>query len=56
MLDIRSLPDTLDAAPAAASPVIRREDYRVPDWLVPEVELAFALDPERTVVSARPTS
>ena len=32
---------------------IRREDYRPPDWLVPEVELAFDLDPARTEVRAR---
>ena len=41
--------------PLAAPPVIRREDYQAPDWLVPEVELAFALDPARTVVTARLT-
>ena len=40
---------TTAAAPPAA---IRREDYRQPDWLVPEVSLAFELDPERTIVSA----
>nr|WP_314442381.1 aminopeptidase N [uncultured Sphingomonas sp.] len=51
MLDIRT---SLDA-PAATPPVIRREDYRAPDWLVPEVALAFALDPARTVVTARLT-
>lgn len=49
MLDIRA---SLDA-PAAAPTAIRREDYQAPDWLVPEVELAFALDPARTVVTAR---
>ncbi len=37
-------PDT--AAPA----VIRREDYRVPDWLVPDIELHFALDAQETRV------
>ena len=46
MLDIQS-------APAAPPPVIRREDYRAPDWLVPDVSLAFALDPAATRVSAR---
>ncbi|HWT11931.1 MAG TPA: aminopeptidase N [Allosphingosinicella sp.] len=41
----------VDARPAAAQPpVIRREDYRPPDWLVPEVALEFELDPERTRV------
>jgi aminopeptidase N len=32
--------------------VIRREDYRPPDWLVPEIALKFSLDPARTVVTA----
>ncbi|WP_184474885.1 aminopeptidase N [Rhizorhapis suberifaciens] len=37
----------------APSPiVIRREDYCVPDWLVPEITLDFALDPAVTRVRA----
>jgi aminopeptidase N len=32
---------------------IRREDYRPPDWLVPEIDLDFDLDPEATRVRAR---
>ncbi|WP_300973589.1 aminopeptidase N [Sphingomonas sp. LHG3406-1] len=48
MLDVRP---ALDAA--AAPPVIRREDYQAPDWLVPEIALDFDLDPARTVVRAR---
>ena len=49
MLDIRS-------APAAAAPIaIRREEYRAPDWLVPTVAIDFALDPTRTLVTARLT-
>jgi aminopeptidase N len=45
----------LDAqtAPAAPPAAIRREDYRPPDWLVPEIALDFELDPERTLVRAR---
>jgi len=35
-----------------APPVIRREDYRPPEWLVPEIALDFDLDVERTVVRA----
>ena len=31
---------------------ILREDYRPPDWLVPEIALEFELDPERTRVRA----
>ena len=46
MLDIQT-------APASPPPVIRREDYRPPDWLVPDVSLTFALDPAATRVSAR---
>ncbi|PZU12702.1 MAG: aminopeptidase N [Sphingobium sp.] len=37
---------------AVAPAVIRRSDYRSPDWLVPEIELDFALDPENTQVRA----
>ena len=37
-------PETADAAPAPQAPaVIRREDYRPPDWLVPEIALDFAI-------------
>jgi aminopeptidase N len=37
----------------APSPtVIRREDYRAPDWLVPEIALDFTLDPAVTRVRA----
>ena len=31
---------------------VRREDYRPPDWLVPEISLNFVLDPESTRVRA----
>jgi aminopeptidase N len=50
MLDARP---ALDAAAPASPPVIHREDYRAPDWLAPEVELFFDLDPARTLVRAR---
>ncbi|HEX8584483.1 MAG TPA: aminopeptidase N [Allosphingosinicella sp.] len=44
----------LDAQNALAAPsVIRREAYRPPDWLVPEIVLDFQLDPERTRVRSR---
>ena len=41
-----------DARPAHASPppAVRREDYRPPEWLVPEVSLEVELDAGRTVV------
>jgi aminopeptidase N len=47
----------LDAtiAPIAVPATINREDYRVPDWLVPELELDFQLGAERTLVTARLT-
>jgi aminopeptidase N len=50
----------LDAPQAEAPPspthvTIRREDYRPPDWLVPEIALKFDLDPERTWVRSRLT-
>ena len=46
----------LDIQNAAAPPVlIRREDYRPPDWLVPDIALDFDLDAARTRVTARLT-
>jgi len=48
--------DVRVAAEAPQNPThteIRREDYRPPDWLVPEIELSFALDPDRTRVRAK---
>ncbi|HZG09961.1 MAG TPA: aminopeptidase N [Allosphingosinicella sp.] len=46
----------LDAHNAPAVPTaIRREEYRPPDWLVPEIALEFQLDAERTRVRARLT-
>lgn len=44
----------MDARLTAASPLVTyRRDYRPPAWLVPEVELDFALDPTLTRVRAR---
>jgi aminopeptidase N len=40
------------ATPLAAPPVIRRADYRPPEWLVPEVSLDFALALDATAVTA----
>ncbi|HEX8057052.1 MAG TPA: aminopeptidase N, partial [Novosphingobium sp.] len=59
-MDIASRPSTpienTQAADAAAPPqapaVIRREDYRAPDWFVPEIALDFALDLDTTKVTA----
>lgn len=46
----------LDVLTAPAAPAIkRREDYRPPAWLVPEVALDFALDPAATRVRSRLT-
>ena len=45
--------DIASTTEAAAPPVtIRREDYRPPDWLVPEVALDFALGIDETRVTA----
>src|SRR5947209_10500910 len=55
MADVRTLPDAQTAPEAPPSPehvAIRREHYRPPDWLVPEIRLEFDLDPERTRVRA----
>ena len=49
--DAKVVPD----APPQSAPThiaVRREDYRPPDWLVPEIRLDFALDAERTVATA----
>ncbi|MGZ8999347.1 MAG: aminopeptidase N, partial [Allosphingosinicella sp.] len=45
----------LDAQTAPLSPpvAIRREDYQPPEWQVPQIELDFDLDPERTRVRNR---
>src|ERR1043165_4575113 len=43
----------LDARKDVAAPVaVRREDYRPPEWLVPEISLDFELGAERTSVRA----
>ena len=57
MADVRTttIPDAKTAPEAPPSPThvaIRREDYRPPDWLVPEIRLDFDLDLERTRVRA----
>lgn len=55
MADVRTLPDTEIPPESLASPAhvaIRREDYRPPDWLVPEISLDFDLGSERTRVRA----
>src|SRR4051794_33577842 len=57
MLDVRTttLPDARTAPEAPLSPThltIRREDYRPPDWLVPEIQLDFELDADKTRVRA----
>ena len=47
-------PHTLDAAPPPqAPPVIRREDYLPPAWLVPEIALDFALSLDATHVTSK---
>ncbi len=46
--------DVQIASPVAADTphIVRREDYRPPDWLVPDIALDFDLAPARTRVSA----
>ena len=43
------------AAPPSAPPVIRREDYLPPAWLVPETALDFTLGIDATHVVSRLT-
>ncbi|MBA3527057.1 MAG: aminopeptidase N [Sphingomonas sp.] len=50
MADVRTNPET---PPAPQHAEIRREDYRPPDWLVPEILLSFELETEATRVHAR---
>jgi aminopeptidase N len=46
-------PQTADAAPPPQAPaVIRREDYKAPGWLVPNLRLNFALGLQSTRVQA----
>ena len=56
MADVRSTTtdtQTIPEAPPSPTHVtVRREDYRPPDWLVPEIALDFALDPAATRVRA----
>ncbi|MBR0552476.1 aminopeptidase N [Stakelama marina] len=42
----------LDVQHTGQPSVTRREDYLVPDWMVPETSLDFALDPAATTVEA----
>ncbi len=51
-MDARSIPEE---PPSPTHVTIRREDYRPPDWLVPEIHLDFTLDPAATRVRARLT-
>src|SRR3569623_3203141 len=61
MADVRTTPPLSDAQVAPEAPqspthlTLRREDYRPPDWLVPEIRLEFDLDAERTLGRARLT-
>ncbi len=49
-------PQTADAAMPPAHPaIIRRADYTVPDWLVPEISLDFALSLDATQVRSELT-
>src|SRR5207248_11261525 len=56
MLDVRTTTtdsQTIpEAPPSPAHVAIRREDYRPPDWLVPEISLEFDLGAETTRVRA----
>jgi aminopeptidase N len=55
MLDIRTTTEAQVAPEAPPSPThvaIRREDYRPPDWLVPEIRLDFDLGTDTTRVRA----
>ena len=40
-------------SPAAPPTAIRRTEYQPPSWLVPRIELDFALDATRTIIKSR---
>src|SRR6476469_495792 len=55
MLDVRTTvsdAQSVEAPPSSTHVTIRREDYRPPDWLVPEISLDFDLGTEATRVRA----
>jgi aminopeptidase N len=56
MTDVSTTTPHAQIAPEAPLPpthvAVHREDYRPPDWLVPEIRLEFDLDPDRTRVRA----
>jgi aminopeptidase N len=52
MLDVQTASPVAADTPAATPHVIRREDYRPPDWLVPDIALDFDLAPGKTRVVA----
>src|SRR6476620_427302 len=52
MADVRTATAVPEAPIPAAHVAIRREDYRPPDWLVPEIALDFDLGADRTRVRA----
>ena len=54
MLDVQATAAPAIAATVTSDPphIVRREDYRPPDWLVPDIALDFDLAPGRTRVQA----
>src|SRR5438270_1230089 len=56
MLDVRTTVSDIqtiaEAPPSPTHVAIRREDYRPPDWLVPEIRLDFDLGLDRMRISA----
>jgi aminopeptidase N len=50
LADAQTVPE---APPPSTHAATRREDYRPPDWLVPEIALKFTLGIEKTGVQAR---
>ena len=42
-----------DVAPSSDPKTIRLEDYKAPDFWIDSIELAFQLDPKRTIVKTR---
>ncbi|HEY6049219.1 MAG TPA: aminopeptidase N [Sphingomicrobium sp.] len=59
MLDVRTIAEaqstSAEAPPSPTHVTIRREDYRPPEWLVPEIALKFTLGLDKTRVQAKLT-
>ncbi len=52
-MGLKTCPMDIQSAVTTPPPIIRREDYQPPAWLIPEVALDFALGLDATAVTSR---